>query len=140
MEENVELIRACFEQQGISFDKGLTCCSDSLKIYKEILNIAVETYGEKSIKLKQFYEAKDYSNYMIEIHGLKSSMRLLGALELGDLAEQQELSIKQKRESFIEETYHEMLNRYYQLTLGIYETLATYGWLREGNILGEKQI
>lgn len=140
MERNVQLIKNDFEQCGISFDEGLACCSDSLVIYKEILNIAIETYDEKSARLKQFYEAQDYPNYMIEIHGLKSSMRLIGATFLGDLAEQQEHSIKEHREQFIRETYHEMLTGYYELVVGIFSTLDTYGWLNEGNTLCEKQI
>lgn len=140
MEKYLDFIKNDFKQYGISFDKGLACCSDSIKIYKEILNIAIETYEEKSMRLKRFFEEENYASYMIEIHGLKSSMRLLGADMLGDLAERQELAIKESREEFIRETYYEMLEGYYEVVSGIYKTLNIYGCLYKGNILGAKQI
>ena len=37
---------------------------------------------KNSAKVKEFFDAEDYENYMIVVHSLKSNSRMIGATEL----------------------------------------------------------
>ena len=120
-------------QIGIDFNAGMQYCSNSCDIYYEILNVALETYFEKKEKLYTYYQSKDFYNYMIEIHGLKSSMRILGAQSLGDFAEKQEMAIKHDDTTYIEETYEDIIGQYADLMKQIYTVLEKQQYLKEEN-------
>ncbi|MGN0153730.1 MAG: histidine kinase N-terminal 7TM domain-containing protein [Lachnospiraceae bacterium] len=119
------------EQLGIDMENGISCCSNQIELYQEILNLALETYPEKYSKLKKYFDEQDYKNYTIEIHGLKSSMRIIGAKELGDFAERQELTLKNNDMDYTLHTYVQIMKEYSDIIQGIYEFLKKYQWIRE---------
>ena len=69
-----------------------------LKIFRESIN---DRYEE----LKKCYNEKDWENYTIKIHALKSSARLVGALDLGDAAERLEAAGKEKDTDYINDNH-----------------------------------
>ena len=58
--------------------------SDSL--YQTILEAYYRHIEEKAILIKRLEMAKDWKNYTVEVHSLKSSSRQIGAMKLGDRA------------------------------------------------------
>ena len=64
---------------------GLTNCG-SPEDYLETLRLFAEAYEENAATIRQFFDAKDWKNYTIRVHALKSSARIIGARELSDLA------------------------------------------------------
>lgn len=72
--------------------KGMSYCMDDEDFYKEILIEFVE--NQKGEELKKFYEDKDWENYRIRIHGVKSSSLTIGAVELSEKAKSIEVPLK----------------------------------------------
>ena len=117
-------------QYRIDFNTGLGYCNGDTTIYYEILNLALETYPEKRQKLQEHYVNKRYSDYMIEVHGLKSSMMILGATDLAAMAEKQEHSLNDGDTGYLNETYACLQENYTNMVQGIYHVLDSHGILR----------
>ena len=68
------------------------------------------------------YESVDIKNYRIEVHALKSSARLIGAMELSKMAEYMEQCAKQDNVLEIERYTSAMLEEYNRIK----KSLETY--------------
>ena len=75
--------------------------SGSEDAFKAVLKIFYDSITEKHEALEQCFAAGDWENYTIRIHALKSSARLVGAMELGAMAEQLEMAGKAGDTSYI---------------------------------------
>jgi len=85
-------------------------------------------YGQKRlVKLRKLVEEKDYVNYTIDVHALKSTAANIGATDLSQMALEHEQAGKTGDFSFIEENY--------ELLLTLYETV-----LREIATVRKKEI
>ncbi|MBE5924131.1 MAG: Hpt domain-containing protein [Lachnospiraceae bacterium] len=68
---------------------GIANCG-SEDSYDEAARIYSSTGRGKIEEIREFYKSEDWENYTIKVHALKSSSRIIGAMELGDLAEELE--------------------------------------------------
>ena len=101
---------------------GLSYNCDSDEMYRELLTMFIETWQEKKRQIEETYQSKDWKNYTIQVHGLKSSSLSMGAEKLSDLAKQMEMAGKaiQKEEDteknlqFISEHQGHLLELYQQ--------------------------
>ncbi|MBE6014937.1 MAG: DegV family EDD domain-containing protein [Lachnospiraceae bacterium] len=75
--------------------------SGSEDLFREVLQIYYDSAKEKEEEIRRFYEAEDFENYTIKVHALKSSSRLIGAMELGDEAEKLEMAGKNADTEYI---------------------------------------
>lgn len=131
-EENPHMSDSLLEKklshiEGINFSEGLKNCGNTFEILKETMENFVLSAQEQPEKIRSFQKEKDYHNYTILVHGLKSAARFIGALELSRLAEQLETAGDRKDEVFIRENTSKLLE--------IYESLGN----TLGEILGIKQ-
>ena len=62
--------------------------------YDEILRVYVQKSPSKQELIMKLFEEKDWKNYVIEVHALKSSSLTIGAKPLSELAKELELSGK----------------------------------------------
>ena len=86
--------------QGVDLSEALKNCGDAetlCGIVKEFRTLI----PEKADKIEQLYEERDYENYTIEVHALKSSARLIGAMELSAQAAHLEACGNEKNETEI---------------------------------------
>ena len=98
------------DQDRIDYRTGLQR-SGSSDDYYDLLKVFYETMDDRSSELNGFAENGDIENYTIAIHSMKSSLRIIGAFELGDKAEKLEKAgksddaeyIKSHHSGFIEE-------------------------------------
>jgi HPt (histidine-containing phosphotransfer) domain-containing protein len=81
-------------------------------VYYDILETVVEEGEEKKALIRKLYEEKDYENYIIEVHGLKSAMAGICLTELSEFAKQHEFAGKEKNYSFIDENIDKLLELY----------------------------
>ena len=70
----------------IDISEGLKNNADE-EMYLSMLDIFYKSIQEKSDEIRGFYEAEDWKNYTIKVHALKSSARIIGAMELNGLAQ-----------------------------------------------------
>ena len=79
--------------------------SGSPEAFKAVLNIFYDSINDKYAELEGCYSSEEWENYTIKIHALKSSARLIGALELGDKAERLEMAGKEKDIQYIKDNH-----------------------------------
>ncbi len=86
---------------------GLHYCGDSEELY----DIIIATYYEQGLnyikQVKEFYEAKDWHNYRIVVHALKSSSKNIGAVNFSEESLKQEMAAKDENEALITSTFDE---------------------------------
>ena len=89
--ENSDILEKLLSIKEISIDEALRNCGS-----EEVLISTIKQYyssiDKKALELQQYFESKDWNNYGIKVHALKSTSRLVGALELSKLAEHLENS------------------------------------------------
>ena len=74
-------------------EKGISFIGDE-EGYREILALYVELAAEKIPLIKEMFEQKDWKDYIIEVHALKSTSLNVGAAKLSELAKELELAGK----------------------------------------------
>lgn len=99
-----------------SFDEldeeaGLAYSGGSIDFYLEMLQMYLD--GNMTEALQHYYEEKDWENYRIQMHALKSTSLSIGAIDMAELAEKLENGIKKGEiDTVVEE--HGILLRGYQ--------------------------
>ncbi|MCR5304231.1 MAG: response regulator [Lachnospiraceae bacterium] len=83
--------------------------------YMTILRFFYDSIDSKKHELDEYYANKDYDNYRIKVHALKSSIRIIGAEELGELAQKLEDSAKKGDHDFINEHHEAFIQEYADL-------------------------
>ncbi len=89
--------------------------SGSKEAFLSVLKIYHDSYEIKANELEGFFANKDWENYTIKIHALKSSSRLVGAMDLGTRAEALEMAGKGNDISFIEENHEEAMKEFKEI-------------------------
>lgn len=75
-------------------ENGLVYTGGDKDTYLDILNVFVHKSSDKSEYISQLFDKKDWKNYVIEVHALKSSSRSIGSSSLSELAKTLELAGK----------------------------------------------
>ena len=95
----------------IDVDAALRNCGSS-----ELLFSTIEQYhssiNQKALELQNYFEAEDWHNYEIKVHALKSTSRLIGAIELSNLAEHLEKAANQNDIYEIQLKHKELINTF----------------------------
>ncbi len=73
------------EVKKIDYDMALTNCGDE-DMLKEIMENFLISIDARYEALKQYYEEEDIKNYVILVHSIKSSARLIGAMDISNRA------------------------------------------------------
>ena len=87
----------------IDVDAGLMYSGDDEDTYREILGIYINLMTEKKDVLVRDLEEGNIPDYIIQAHSVKSNSRSIGAMALGDLAEEMEHAAKENRIDYVKE-------------------------------------
>ena len=87
--------------------------SGSEEAFLSVLKIYYDSYEVKSGEIQKFFDSEDWENYTIKVHALKSSSRLVGAIQLGNDAEAMEMAGKERDTGYIT-AHHEALMEEYR--------------------------
>ncbi|WP_022763295.1 DegV family protein [Butyrivibrio sp. AD3002] len=90
--------------------------SGSEDSFKMVLKIFYDSIDERSEELKNAFEGEDWQNFTIKIHALKSSSKLVGAMELSKKAEALEMAGKEGNIEFIRDNYEDFMEKYLEYT------------------------
>lgn len=100
-------------------DTGLLYCAESEEVYRETLKTYLRV--RKDDELAVLYEKKDWKNYRIEVHAVKSTSLMIGAASLSQKAKELELAAKEQNVDFIQANHEEMLRDYGELLVKLEE-------------------
>ena len=104
-------IEDTFTLGDLEVQKGITYCG-GIENYLEILKMHCRDGEANRENIEKFYQKKDWGNYTILVHALKSSMRSIGANRLSDLAKELEQAGKKENETFIRAHHGKMMEEY----------------------------
>ena len=74
---------------GIDVSVGLKHCGMA-DIYMEALTVFAESIASGANEIEKYYREADWTNYTTKVHALKSSARVIGAVELSERAKRLE--------------------------------------------------
>ncbi len=86
--------------------------SGSEEAFRSVLKIFYDSIQDKHDELEQSFASGDWKNYTIKIHALKSSSRLVGAMDLGEKAERLEMAGKEGDTGYIQENHAAAMEEY----------------------------
>lgn len=105
--------------EGVDVQLGIGYCSENIGDYIDIVKIYYETGVKKIDELRRFFDEKDWKNYAILVHAVKSTSLNIGAVKLSKMAKRLEAAAKAKNESVIAEENNGMLAEYERVIAAI---------------------
>lgn len=114
VEDNIKTIPESLKAlQSTSIDVGVGIKnSGTREAYMTLLKVFYESIDEKKKELEQFYSDEDFKNYTIKVHALKSSARLIGAVDFGEKAQELENAGKSGNYEYIRENHPVLMDEY----------------------------
>lgn len=102
---------------------GMSYCMNSKDFYLDVLN----TFFERNIvsKIHAAYEEKQWHEYEIQVHALKSSSLSIGALTISEFARNMEDACKYGQVEFVEQNHENLMQQYKTLLQNI-KTIQNY--------------
>ncbi len=101
-------------EAGLDIGKGTGFTGGEEK-YAAALKRYIKNYEKNSRKAEEFFKEKDYENYMITVHSLKSNSRMIGAETLGAGFEELEHAARAGNTGLIEEKHASVMSAYSDL-------------------------
>ena len=87
VEKPVEVVcENSFESKLIDKKIGLGYCNGDNEFYETLLSEYVSESKDKARLIKETYANKDWNNYGVYVHSLKSTSKMIGATELSEIA------------------------------------------------------
>ena len=91
---------------------GMEDSMDDKDMYKDMIQMFVDQREQNISDINGAFEKKDWDNYRIKVHGLKSNSRLVGGMDLGNIAEKCERAARDKDEATILAEHQNLLALY----------------------------
>ena len=108
---------------GFDTAAGLRYAAGDQDFYLELANGFAESAARNLPLIREDREKKDWADYQIRVHALKSTARQIGANALSDLAQKQELAAKDRSIPEIEAGAENLLRSYEQTVQRLREIL-----------------
>ena len=89
--------------------------------YKDMLKEYIQS--EKTASIEQYFESKDWDNYRVLVHALKSTSLTIGAVSLSEKAKALEMAAKDGKEDYILSHHREVMEDYKGLLNTLHEVL-----------------
>lgn len=106
------------KETGLDIEQGLRY-TGSEDNYISAVQRFYKSYEKNRPKIMEYYYAKDYNNYMITVHALKSNAKMIGAIDLSKVFEELEAAAKNNDIDVIEEKNTPALISYKKLVEGL---------------------
>ncbi len=100
---------------------GLSYSQNNAELYRTFLTEYLRGSVERISSLESFYRDKDWENYGIQAHALKSTSKTIGALTLSDMAKDLEQAANEGEEEKLLAEHETMMDRYRKVTEAIRE-------------------
>ena len=100
------------EAKMIDKDSAMIYCCNSDEMYYEMLKVYLTQAKKYVDKLPICYEQRDWENYAIMVHAIKSTSLTIGANQLSERAKEQEMAAKAKDEAYLLSNWDEFYAYY----------------------------
>lgn len=124
-EISVNMLEEVLAPKGIDVSKGITYCNGK-DSYIEILRNYCADNEEMEKQIRELYKNEDWKNYTIVVHGMKSSLRSIGAMDISGLAASLEKAGLDNDLDYIYSNHEEFVSIYAKL----FDDLMKHEWFR----------
>ncbi len=114
------------DMEGIDTNTGISYCGGVLQDYIDIVRIYYTSGRAKKEEIRKNCEKRDWKNYTIGVHSLKSMSMGIGAAQLSDMAKELEAAGKAKNEEYILAHTAETLEEYERVLRTIGENQVVF--------------
>ena len=123
--------------KGAGFDTaaGLKYSGDDEEFYKTLLIQFASESGVKMSSMNKYYEARDWHNYEILVHALKSTAKMIGAGGLSEEGKELEFAAKKEDAEFIISHHDRMISDYTSLSAFIGSLLESEMGSQDDDVL-----
>ena len=111
-EKTDEMFLKSLQGIGIDTNIGLKYSGNDLAMYKSILEAYSSEERTKSKNIQNSYQAKDWDNYGVYVHSLKSTSKTVGATELYEKAKELEKAAKENDIATVESNHDRVMDMY----------------------------
>ena len=115
---------AALAKAGVDTKTGLFFCQKDVEMYKSILAEYSLEQKTKSLHLQNCYERRDWKNYEIYVHSLKSTSKTIGANKLYEFAADMEAAAGRGDELLLEEGHGKVMELYGKVARAIESNLG----------------
>ncbi|MCR5511178.1 MAG: response regulator [Lachnospiraceae bacterium] len=123
-----ESIYAALRDAGIDTTQGLNYCLDDEEVYFSVLSEYAQEETERRESIEWYYRDRDWDNYGIFVHSLKSTSKMLGATGLFETAAVLEEAAKNKDTATIDLNHEKALRMYASTAEAIRDALSEAGY------------
>ena len=116
---------AVLKKSGIDTDAGLKYCVGDSDFYRSLLVQFATESSDKIASMQKYYNIRDWHNYEIFVHALKSTSKMVGASGLSETAKALEMAAKANDESYILSNHESMIREYGRITSDIKDLLVS---------------
>ena len=100
------------KKAGFDTNSAMIYCQNEIELYQLVLTEFVMDHQQKKDNLDMYKKNKDWKEYMVLIHSVKSSSKMIGAMILSEKAAILEKAAKENDEVTIEEKHDETMHLY----------------------------
>ena len=118
-------VYAPLRRAGMVPETGLQYCAKDVQMYRSLLREFAQGAEERAQALDRYRDARDWENYSIRVHSIKSSSRMVGAEGLSDMAAKLERAADEGRAGDIDIEHGVMLELYATTVDAIRQTFST---------------
>ncbi len=118
---------ASLHMKDVDVRKAMESREGSISDYIKVLDLYYLEGQDKIDEIRSAYNDKDFDNYEIYVHGLKSTSLSIGADGLSDMAKAHEFAAKDNNIKFIDENIDTLLAEYDKILSEIHEVLINKG-------------
>ena len=130
---------APIEKCGVDISAGLKYCMNDEEFYKTLLTQFATESDDKRAGMEKHFASKNFTDYEILVHALKSTSKMIGCMGLSESAKALEFAAKDSDGDYIAEHHAEVMERYKQLTDAIKLICGTGGETDDAPIEFEPQ-
>jgi len=109
---------------GVDPEKGLFYCQGDESLYRTLLHDYEQSAKSKTEELNRCLAEKDWENYAILIHAIKSTSKTIGAESLSAIAAALEQETNHADEAAIHAQHHGMIAKYEETVMTIRELIG----------------
>ncbi|MBO4347022.1 MAG: response regulator [Lachnospiraceae bacterium] len=116
-DDNCDMLR----RNGVEPDIGMQYCQNDENFYLSVLTEYANSKEEKADFLQKNYSSENWKDYSIYVHSLKSTSKLIGAIELSDIAAKLEAAANAGEGELIRMDHDTMMRKYDRVTRALFE-------------------
>ncbi len=106
---------------GVDTEKGMFYCQNDSEFYNTLLMQYARESADKKQRMSDALAANDYDSYSIQVHSIKSTSKMIGAMGLSESARLLEQAAKSGDADYVRDNHDAMMSAYERVLTAIHQ-------------------